>query len=65
MNRVAKFPTVAGRIGQCLEAGLGYTCGVLDLEALWSARNPADYASIVKFRNGTLHWADTDDQTIK
>lgn len=65
INRVAKNAGVAERIKDCFDSGLGYTCAILDLEALWSSRSPADYVAIAKYRNGVFRWAETDDRAMQ
>ncbi len=42
MNRI-KYEAVRSRIEPLVVAGLVATCGALELESLYSARNPSDY----------------------
>jgi len=40
------IPAVAARLAPLIEAGVVATCATLDAEALFSARNPADYEQL-------------------
>lgn len=60
-SRVGLNQAIADRVGGLLDAGLAYTCAILDLEALYSARSPTDYRQIQNFR-GAFIYVDTDEK---
>jgi predicted nucleic acid-binding protein len=47
---VAQHPQVLGRLAPLLDAGLMYTCPVLDLEALAVARSPENHRRLAEER---------------
>lgn len=51
----AYLPSVAARLGPLFVGGEIATCGVVDLEMLFSARGPADYLAILADRNSLPH----------
>lgn len=53
---------VLARVGPLLTAGLLGTCGALDLEALHSARSPADHREIAARRRRAYEWLPTHDE---
>lgn len=49
MSRV-HHETVRARLEPLMTRALVHSCGILDLEALYSARSPADYQELTTFR---------------
>ena len=45
-----QHPLVAARLGPIIKAGQAATCGIIDLEVLYSARNHSDYEAIRRRR---------------
>lgn len=54
-------PLVAARISPLIEAGVVATCAVLDAEALYSARSPAEYVRVRADRRVAYEYVPTDD----
>lgn len=52
-SALARFPVpaVAARLRPLLEEGALATCAIVDLEVLYSSRNPADYQEILEERS--------------
>ncbi len=48
-----------------LSRGLLGTCGILNLEALYSAQSPTDYKKIAAWRNSTLEYFETDERDFE
>ncbi|MGQ3549024.1 PIN domain nuclease [Streptomyces rochei] len=61
MNRM-KYDSVQKRLGPLIAAGLVATCAALDLEALYSARNPAEYEKLRATRASILTYLDTTEE---
>ncbi|MGW6425967.1 PIN domain-containing protein [Nocardia sp. NPDC055053] len=57
-----RHPAVAAEIAPLIKAGLVATCGPLDSEALYSARNPADYEEIRFRRRAAYEYLPTNDE---
>ncbi|MCV7151058.1 PIN domain-containing protein [Mycolicibacterium pyrenivorans] len=55
-------PEVAARLSPLVEAGLVATTAQLDAEALYSARNPADYEQLWSDRRLAYEYLPTDDE---
>ncbi|WP_082957877.1 PIN domain-containing protein [Mycobacterium sp. E802] len=55
-------PAVAERLRPLIEAGLVATCGVLDAEALFSARSADEYAQLRADRRDAYEYLPTDDE---
>jgi predicted nucleic acid-binding protein len=55
-------PEVAARLAPLIEAGLVATTAQLDAEALYSARNPADYQQLWSDRRAAYEYLPTDDE---
>lgn len=53
---------VAQRLAPLIEAGLVATCGVLDAEALCSARSPGDYERLHRQRQLAYEYLPTNDE---
>ncbi|MBK3583939.1 PIN domain nuclease [Streptomyces cyaneofuscatus] len=60
MHRM-KFEPVQARLGPLISAGLVATCGPLDVEYLYSARNPDEYEEMRSTRSAVLTYIDTDE----
>ena len=54
-------PAVGSRLGLLIEAGLVATTASLDAEALYSARNPAEYESLWADRRVAYEYLPTED----
>ena len=57
-----RHPEVAARLSPLIEAGLVATTASLDAEALYSARNPAEYEQLWADRRVAYEYLPTDDQ---
>jgi predicted nucleic acid-binding protein len=57
-----RHPDVAARLGPLIEAGLVATTAALDAEALYSARNPAEYEQLWADRRVAYEYLPTDDE---
>jgi predicted nucleic acid-binding protein len=57
-----KHPEVAARLGPLIEAGLVATTAQLDAEALYSARNGADYTQLCSDRRLAYEYLPTNDE---
>lgn len=55
-------PEVAARLAPLIEAGLVATTAQLDAEALYSARNPADYEQLWSDRRAAYEYLPTNDE---
>jgi predicted nucleic acid-binding protein len=55
-------PVVAERLGPLIEAGLVATCAVLDAEAFYSARTPAEFETLRRDRRAAYEYVPTDDE---
>ncbi len=56
------LPEVTARLAPLIEAGLIATTAVLDAEALYSARNPAEYEQLWDDRRLAYEYLPTDDE---
>lgn len=56
-----QYSVVAGRLAPLIEAGVVATCATLDAEALYSARNPAEYEQIRADRRRAYEYLATED----
>ena len=56
---------VRGRLGPLIEEGLAATCGVIELEVLYSARNRAAYEEIRSRRALAYEWVPIDDGVLR
>ncbi|OLB81202.1 MAG: VapC toxin family PIN domain ribonuclease [Actinobacteria bacterium 13_2_20CM_2_71_6] len=61
-NRVAEVATV---IDPLMTHGLLATCGVLELEVLFSARSSSDHATLSHRRRVALEWLPTEDVDLR
>ncbi|MYV42666.1 PIN domain-containing protein [Streptomyces sp. SID1328] len=61
MNRM-KYDSVQKRLGPLISAGLVATCAALDLEALYSARNPTEYEKLRATRAAIFTYLDTNEE---
>jgi predicted nucleic acid-binding protein len=59
--RIVTSPVVASRVGSLVAADRVATCGVVDLEVLYSARNSDDYAEMRAALSGLPREEITDD----
>jgi hypothetical protein len=59
-NRL-EYEAVANRLKPLLDAGLVATCGALEIEALYSARNGDDYEKLQGIRASIFTYVDTDE----
>lgn len=59
-----RFDAVAARLGPILEAGEAATCGIIDLEVLYSARNHEEHAQIQRRRRLAYTRVPIDDGTF-
>ncbi len=57
-----RHTAVAERVAPLIEGGLVATCATLDAEALYSARDPADYEQIRSDRRVAYEYLPTDDR---
>ena len=57
-----RHAAVAERVAPLIEGGLVATCATLDAEALYSARDPADYEQIRSDRRVAYEYLPTDDR---
>lgn len=55
-------PIVRARLEPLIVGGVTATCATLDAEALYSARNPADYEQIRSDRSVAYEYLPTDDE---
>lgn len=60
-----RHPAVAARLEPLLEAGELATCGVVELEVLYSARSAVHHAEIRRDRALAYGWAPIDDETFR
>jgi predicted nucleic acid-binding protein len=61
LNRL-RHQIVSDRLQPLLDAGLVATCGVLNLEALYSARSHGEYENLLRFRNSIFEYVDADEE---
>ncbi|MER7038683.1 PIN domain nuclease [Streptomyces microflavus] len=61
MNRM-RYEPVQKRLGPIIGAGLVATCAALDLEALYSARNPAEYEKLRATRASIFTYLETSEE---
>ena len=61
-GRIPYVPAIEERLGNLMDRGLLATTAMLDLEALWSARSPADYEQTLTFRASSLEYVETTDE---
>jgi len=54
-----RIPAVAARLAPLIEAGVVATCATLDAEALFSARNSADYEQLWADRRSAYEYLPT------
>jgi predicted nucleic acid-binding protein len=54
--------SVASLLGPLIEAGVVATCAVLDAEALWTARDPAEFDRLRADRREAYEYLPTDDE---
>jgi predicted nucleic acid-binding protein len=66
-SAIARYPSteVAARLTPLLATGLLATCGVVDLELLYSARDTADYSKTSVTRRSSFQWLPTEDVDIR
>lgn len=64
MNRLT-HPLVEERLAPLLERALVATCGILNLEALFSARNPKEYEAIWMWRNSIMEYVDSGEDCFQ
>lgn len=55
------IPAIKNRLEELGNAGLLATCGIIDLEVLYSAQSPTGYADIVFDRQRSYEWLFTED----
>ncbi|MGH1561446.1 PIN domain nuclease [Mumia sp. DW29H23] len=60
-GRIPHVPAIEERLVNLMERALVATSAMLDLEALWSARDPDDYEQIRSFRGAILEYVETID----
>lgn len=60
-NRLS-YPTVRRKLEPLVTAGLVATCAALDLEALYSSRDPDDYEHQWDVRASVFRYVETDEQ---
>ena len=60
MNRI-KYDAVNARLQPLLEAGLVATCGAIEIEALYSARNAEHYEKLRMQRSAILGYVETEE----
>ena len=56
-----KHPAIAAELVPLIEGGLVATCAVLDAEALYSARSPAEYEDLRADRRQAYEYLATED----
>lgn len=56
---------IATVIERLLKAGLLATCGIAQLELLYSARSAADFAQLAAELNSAYEWLHTDDEDYR
>lgn len=54
-------PSVRSALAPLIQRGLVATCGIIELEVLFSARDKADYQSIRADRRAAYEWLSTED----
>jgi predicted nucleic acid-binding protein len=59
-NRL-KYEADRARIAPLVDGGLVATCGALELEALYSARDPSDYENLWSTRTSIFSYVDTEE----
>ncbi|MEU3568328.1 PIN domain nuclease [Kitasatospora sp. NPDC036755] len=64
MNRL-KHQAVADRLTPLIVGGLVATCGVLDIEALYSSRNPREYEENRAERASIFGYLEIDERDIQ
>lgn len=52
---------VSVKLADLLERGLVATCATLNLEALFSAKNPDEYGQLSRWRNSIFEYVETDE----
>jgi predicted nucleic acid-binding protein len=57
-----RHPAVAAVLGPLIEAGLVATCGVIEFELGWAARNSAEFDELRRDRNVGYEWLAIDDE---
>jgi predicted nucleic acid-binding protein len=63
-NRL-KYESVAARVKPLLDAGLVATCGALEIEALYSARNWDDYERLQGIRASIFTYLETAESDLQ
>lgn len=58
------LPGVRERLGPVIEAGEAATCGIIDLEVLYSARNAEEHGRIRSRRELAYHRVPLDEETF-
>jgi predicted nucleic acid-binding protein len=56
-----RHPAVASVLGPLIESGLVATCGVVELEVLWSTRSPDEYDRVRADRATGYEWLAAED----
>lgn len=56
---------VARVLDPLIERGLVATCGVVEFELLYSARNAEEYADLAEARRNSLEWLPTEDTDLR
>lgn len=56
-------PAVAARLEPAARSARLFTCAIIDLEVLYSARNSAEYASLALERRQAYEWVEMDAET--
>jgi predicted nucleic acid-binding protein len=56
-------PAVLAALAPRLRATRLFTCAIIDLEVLYSARNAAEYSSVAHERRRTYEWVEMDAET--
>jgi predicted nucleic acid-binding protein len=57
-----RHPEIAARVAPLIEAGLVATTAALEAEALYSARNPAEYEQLWADRRVAYEYLPTEDE---
>jgi predicted nucleic acid-binding protein len=57
-----RHPAVSAALSPLIEAGLVATCGVIEFEFGWAARNSAGFDQVRADRNAGYEWLATHDQ---
>lgn len=56
---------VANRLDPLIDHGLVATCGIVELETRFSARNGEEYAEVAMVRDLSYEWLSTEDDDLK